>query len=297
MLTVPFTRGMIDEDKLTACQEDAAKDLYALAMSAFIYWLAAPGRLDAMRAERRGFAKEALAEIQELTAKEDVHPRHPGVYAELISAYKVFHRFAVESGALGCQAADRHRGMVERSLAALVIDQGEIQRERQPGRRFLALVAAGLSSLRFHLVRPDTDAAPQPYAKACGWDKGWVYQGANAGPRFDWEIPENSKKVGFVDTEEGLIYLDPENEKIIARAMSREQGDLFENAGSIGRDLAEANLIETAEEGGKTRYTIHKRFPNAGKQRYFVIRISDLFGDAEETPAGEAEAPGAEVAF
>src|SRR5688572_17436744 len=113
-------------------------------------------------------------------------------------------------------------------------------------------------------MNANSDNAPMPYAGACGWQTRWLYQG-EPGQMRDWDIPANSKRVGYVNLNDQLVYLIPEMAKTVARTMGREQGESFENLASIGRDLADAKLIITTIEDGKVRNTIQKRLPHQGK--------------------------------
>jgi hypothetical protein len=281
MLSARFTPQTIDLPTLTACQADASRGQYAMVMAAYVQWLAKGDRLEEVRAEHKRLVEELTETIRAKTHGKETHPRHPGIAAELAAAYRCFLRFAVECGGVEQWSADRYAEMVERYLINLVMEQGDIQRESHPGHRFLALLAAGLSSLRYHLLDANSDNAPEPYAGDCGWHKDWLYQGNQDGQKLDWRVPVGSRCVGFIDLHEQLVYLEPEMAKTVARTMARDQGEPFENVASIGRDLAHANLIVTTKEGGVVRFTLQKRLPHRGKGRYFVLPLATLFEEGE----------------
>ena len=262
-------------------------------MAAFVHWLAQPGRLTQVKAEHPAHVSKLLAKIKKDLDGCEVHPRHAAIAADLLAAYGVYLRFACERDVLTEGDAKASFDTIREWLTELVRDQVDAQRESNPAHRFLALLLAGLGSKRFHLIDANSDNAPEPYAEACGWHKDWLYQGNDLGQSLDWKIPANSRRIGFLDLAAGLVYIDPELAKIVARSMARNPGDAFESVGNFGRDMADAGLIQTAQENGKTRYTIHKRIRNAGKQRYFVMDMTSLFGEEikVESKADEESTP------
>ena len=284
MLTVRFTPATIDFTTLKACQADAAAGLYCLAMAGFVRWLAKGRRLETAWREHAELADRIAEEVRQEIGGRLAHPRHSEVVGELVAGYQLFLRFATEQAGIGRETADAYAGSVQRHLTALLDDQREIQREANSAQRFLALLASGLASKRCHLVNIENDHAPANYADACGWYKHWLYQGNDMGQGLDWQIPADSKKVGYISLEEGFIFLDPEESRGLVKTMARVQGEAFENVAKIGRDLADAGLIRTEKDkDGKIRFTHQKRIKAAGKPRFFVLPITNLFGeDAEE---------------
>ena len=279
MLTVRFTRDTVDVAILSRCQRDAAAGRYARAMAAYIRWLAAPGMLAATRAELRLLVERIAGAVRADPANRDVHPRHPAAVAELVAAYTLFLRFAGEAGGVPQRTAEASLATVRGGLIELMRDQAEAHRESDPACRFVALLKAGLGSERYHLQDADSDHAPEPFAAACGWHKDWLYQGNEQGQMLDWRIPPNSRRVGYIDLKERLVYLDPELAKEVAHTMGRAAGQPFEHAGNIARDLNEAKMIKTSVEAGKVRLTPHKRIRGV-KDRYLTIRLDCLFGEA-----------------
>jgi hypothetical protein len=203
--------------------------------------------------------------------------------------------------------ADAHEQAVRNYLVGLMHDQAEIRSQANHGRRFVALLRAGLGSLRFHLRDARSQGRPRKYPAACGWH---TFVESNVPDREpEWCVPQGSKSVGFLDADEGKVYLLPEMAKIVARQMARDQGATFENIEALGRELADAGLIQTTTEKRKvkvgdgvqekmvTRTTVKKRIPYHGSDWFFEMNASDLFGDDEPvivTPkerAPERDAP------
>jgi hypothetical protein len=294
MLTVRFTPATVDLEVLTRCQNDADAGQYASAMAAYLRWLAEGDRIAREVAGHRERVRATTDRLRDAVEGHDVHPRHPAIAAELVEAFRLFLGFAVEQGTFDDEAAKGYTGNVEEALLELVCNQADVQRERDPAWRFLDLLRSGLASKKFHLVDARSENAPEPYAKACGWHKDWLYQGNEAGQMLDWKIPPNSQLVGYIDIPDGLIYLEPQMARTVATTMARSQGDVFENPASIGRDLAKAKLIRVEREGQKERYTLEKRIPNVGKGRYLFMPISKVF--EEDEGEGEQSVPVSPVA-
>lgn len=279
MLTLGFHRETIDVDVLGRCQADAESGAYAAAMAGFVRWLSQEDRIDSARVELASASLEIAAAVQAATEGKDVHPRHPAIVGELVAAYRIFMRFAVESGCLAVIQADAYAAAVQRYLISLAEDQGQIQRQSSPAQKFIDLVVAGLASGRYHLERSDSDFCPTYLPRACGWEKSWIYNGTDQGQILEWKKPANSKRLGFIDQDKGLVYLEPGVAKELIVDVSRRQGENLENSGQIGRDLLEAGVVVPSQEGTKTRADAQIRIRGAGKVRCYRVPIVTLFGE------------------
>ena len=60
MLVVRHDRNTVDLEALTRIQQHTAAGLFATAMSAFVQWLAQPGKLEKMRLEFRRLTDEMV---------------------------------------------------------------------------------------------------------------------------------------------------------------------------------------------------------------------------------------------
>jgi hypothetical protein len=273
MLIVRHDKNTVDLQVLTQLQRHAAGGLFALAMSAFVQWLARPGQLAKMRLEWRRLADGIVEEHKAA----DSHMRHLGAAAEMAAAYWIFMMFAEEAGALAEVTANGIAETVEKYLLELAGDQKAAQVDSDPAERFLALLRAGLLSGRFHLrTVEDTDLAPDPYAEQCGWKKDFLWDGQFQSQRLEWQVPANSKQVGYLDGLAELVLLDPEMARTVARSMGREQGADFENVDKIARDLASAGASRTIAEGGRTRFQI-RRTVRGARQCFIAIKSERLF--------------------
>ena len=119
------------------------------------------------------------------------------------------------------------------------------------------------------------------YAGACGWSKAWLYTGKDTGQILEWQIPANSRLIGFIDEENGLIYLDPVASATIATRQAESQGTP-QSFRSVGRELLNEKLCRShGDKDGTTRATWPTRIPDHGIKRYLWISIADLFEDPQ----------------
>jgi hypothetical protein len=277
MLMAEIKRGDIDRGVLARLQHSGDAGSFATAMSAYIRWLAP--RLDEIRGRHAKLTAEIREDLGEIPG---AHPRHPDAVAQLLAAYRLFLSFLVETGSITRPAAEGLAKKAKKYLVELARLQAYPQQEAKAGRTFLDLIAAALRSKRCHLAVADSDEAPQQYAGASGWHKDWLYQGKH-GQMLDWKIPTNSKLIGFIDEDAGLVYLDPTESAAVASEQGRRH-DTPQSFSSIGRELLNEGLCRSHLDGEKTRATGDKRIHNHGKRRYFWIAIPDLFGDSKDAP-------------
>jgi hypothetical protein len=282
MVTTRFTADTVDLHVLSRLQKHARDELFALAMSGFIRWLAHPGRLAQMKSVLRRSVQDIIDEVS--LSDPSRRTRHLQAVAELVAGYGIFMRFSVESGALVEITAQAYAETVKKALIDLVDEQAALQRESNPGERFLALLRAGLFDGHFHLRRIDETQVnmvpPLDIAQACGWRQKLFYQGG-VGQLPDWEAC--GKQCGFIDHAAGLVLLDPGVSKSVARTMAREQGAEFENVEMLARDLGLGKVSRTVIEKGKTRFTIQRHVQ--GVRRYLIEIPSDtIFGTTRGNP-------------
>jgi hypothetical protein len=283
LLVLRFQQGTINRDRLGECQRNAGDGLYALAMSCFLTWLAAPGQLDAIRAEHVGRVRALAAEFEAALDGAKVHSRHPSAAAELMWGAEIYGLFIQEVGGMNAQASLR---AVRDGLIELLRGQVESHRESHPGRRVLDLIVGGLQSGRYYLSDSNTDGVPQANPTACGWRL----------KSRCWETLSVSERLGTIDLSAGKIYLVPAVVKKLAGEESRRRNRRFEHLDEVGRDLADAGLIDLKREAdGSTRFTHERRLYDAytrrsTKLRYYVMDMTHVLGDSKPDDYGNEEA-------
>jgi hypothetical protein len=273
ILTVEIQAGDVDLGVLSRLQEFGDNGLFATTMAAYIQWLAP--QLDDIRIEHGRLVATIRQEIGDLPG---THSRHPDIVAQLLAAYQLFLRFAVECDAIAPLTAEGYLTRARQILIELGRAQSELQEESKPGRKFLDLIASALLAGRCHILNAQNDNAPSTYAGACGWQRDYVYQGAELGNMLDWKIPGNSKCIGFIDEEAMRVYLDPVECPAIATEMGKRLGDM-QSFKSVGRELLNEGLCQAHVERGKVRSTRGLRIRSHGLKRYFWIPIEHIFGE------------------
>jgi hypothetical protein len=244
---VEVTPGCITSEKLTACQHDAAQGLYALAMSAFIAWLA--GRYEAVR---EAVVTEAAA-LRAQFHSEGQHARTPAIRAELTLGWRSFLKFAAESGALGEEEAKSIRLRAECGLLYMAEAQAEHQQAAEPVNHFLSLLRSAIASGRCHIASPE-GARPAELPEAWGWRRESGFNSTEWNPQ--------GKRVGWVDAK--YLYLDPDAAHAEAQKLATEQGESIPiGAKTLSKRLDEKGklLLTDKSRGGLTvRKTLeHKR--------------------------------------
>ncbi|MCE9564038.1 MAG: hypothetical protein K8U57_18500 [Planctomycetes bacterium] len=149
MLQLDLVKEMVDEDRLTVCQQDAANGDYAHAMSAFVQWLA-PQYAEM----KRGLASEIINE-RDLVAQNGQHGRTRTIVADLLVGLSWFLEFAQTVGAISKEQALSHLERAQNSLADAAVRQTEDQSSEEPTGKFLRLLSAAIAGGNAHVAAPD----------------------------------------------------------------------------------------------------------------------------------------------
>jgi hypothetical protein len=253
LLVLELTPGQIPADRLSAMQVDAVSGIFAAAMAGYLRWLAT--RID----DLKGTLPERQRTLRDTLAQGLDHRRTPEIAASLIVGWETFLRFAQAIGAIGEDAAST-LGRIRSALT----DSAEVQRAHQaseePARRFLALLAAAISSGRAHLADAETGA--QPEDAAC-W--GWQLTSTND-LREAWR--PNGERLGWIRY--GDLLLEPEAALAAIQKLARDQGTsisikqrtlwkrLAEQGHLASRDPARGCMVRLTIQGSR-RDVLHVR--------------------------------------
>lgn len=267
-LIIEFTPGMINFDNLKRCHDAACAGHYAMTISCYAKYLAAPGRLDARRQELRRLASGYQAAALKHTP--GCHPRQAEAVAELIAAWRLFLGFAVAQGALTRNRADAHVDKVRGQLFDLLAVQASIQTESDPGEIFLDLVRSLLASKRAVLNATDGTMPPVDIAGACGWER--VEISTKVGPVRDWQPAPGSARIGWVDDDH--VYLDPAAAYAAAEKLARETRQVLGTQRQTLARLAETNRILTdpCTTGDRRRFTRKVIVEKSRRSVLYILR-------------------------
>jgi hypothetical protein len=252
-------KGDIYLTGLTPHQQDAAKGLYAAAMSAYLRWLAADydaiqERLPEEHAEVRAWALAALT---------SAHARIPGALADLFLGLRYFLCFAERDDVLTPRDREGLEGRGRAALLDAARQQSSAVSGQDPAPRFLRLLSSAITSGRAHLADREGGEPPGPGT----W--GWRATDANAFRPTTWVA--QGRQVGWVDGEG--IYLDPEAAYAETQLLGDAQGERLPlTQTQLYKRLKEAGHLASFEKEKTT-----KRVMLQGRARYVVhLRMSAL---------------------
>jgi hypothetical protein len=250
-------------ERLTGAQEDARAGLYAAAMAGYVRWLAPQiGALD-VRAEVATLRSQMHGE----------HRRTPEIVANLLVGFRMYLRFAKETGAISPEDAAALLIRGEIALHAAAGAQTEHQTDQEPASRFLALLRAALASGRAHVAAPN-GRRPDP-AEPWGWRQ--------SSAASDWQ-PQGDR-IGWLD---GTLLLEPGAAHAAASRMARDGGEpALVTQRTLNRRLAERGLLIERDYG---RETLTVRRILEGTRREVLSLSADAL-------AADDDADGSEVSF
>jgi hypothetical protein len=272
LMTAEVILEEIDKSRLTTCQKQAARGVYAAANAAWIQWLA--GRYDRVIVELATRRQQIRDEILQ---KEGCrwHGRTPTAVAHLLAAWELYLKFVVETGAKSEEEAEQLKDRVRAALLGIAEGQTAYQEGADAVTRCLSLLRSVISSGQGHIAGMD-GRQPQNDPSAWGWRED---------PMYGCLRPQGIR-LGWVEGED--LYLDPEVAYVAANKLGAEQGEpLPVSSDTLKRRLKEAGMLKSMEE---RRLTV--RISVEGRRRYVLhLRAPDLWCSAGSGPS-EPSGPG-----
>ncbi len=257
MFPVPVVPGDINKERLTAAQD--VRGEYALAMSAFIRWVA--GRFEDLREILPGRFRELRTAA---SVAKDAHPRDPAQVAHLQLGVETFLRFAAEVGAVSSSDAEQLREDAWSALLELSRSHQEAMAEESPVRIFLALLSDGFASRRAFVEA--LQSGPPPDALALGWEIV-SYIDRNGDEQAECRHGPSATLLGHADAE--WFYLVPETTMQFIATAARAADKLFPvDQSTLLRRLDENHLIATEEQG--SRRVVNQRIQGSTRR---VIKL------------------------
>jgi hypothetical protein len=235
MLVLELSPGAVNFTELTLCQRDAARGLYAQALSGFVRYIAA--RYDAVR-ESVQAETEALRERAHHSVQ---HRRTSDIVAKLGVGLRYFLNFAQGAGAMGHEAADALWESGWKALGNAAAAQSSHQAGAEPVGRFLELLVAAIANGTAHVA--SRDGAEPDTPEAWGWQLSTVGAGDNA--RDEWR--PMGARVGWLDGED--LYLESEAAFAAAQSVARDTGDsLAVTSRILHKRMHEQGLLASTEQ-------------------------------------------------
>jgi hypothetical protein len=275
---LPDPHRTIDLERLTECQADATKGLYAASMAGFLRWLAP--RYDEILDSLPGRVRE----LAERATRAGDHGRTPQNVADLAAGFAVFLQFAEECGAIDNDEAERcsdavWHGLME-AAAAIRSDLGR----SDPCAIYLGTLAALLASGQVYLE----DALDASSITAEEQERrGWRSTEGEA-----WEPNPGSLRVGWLAGD--LVYLDPEESyRAVSRSVSSSGGSL-RRPRTLFRFLKDAGKLAELpppDKDHKQRFACRKTI-RGERPSVLVIRAGDLWGEERAPEAAVVRGSG-----
>ena len=255
-LILELAPGDVDLVELTTAQASARGGWFALAMAAYVRWLAP--QIDALHERLPQRHRELRVTLRTVLTR---HPRTPDLAASLLLGLETLLRFAQETGALNqAEAAD-----METQGTAALIEAGRYQAGHQaseePTGRFLNLLAAALSSGAAHLASCETGERPVD-PEFWGWRRATVAGEWNAqGPHIGWIGPGDE------------ILLEPEASFAAVQLLANRQGaPVAVSQRTLWKRLAERGLLIRGDHDHLTQ----KRSVSGTRHRVIVLPMAVL---------------------
>lgn len=253
--TVHVTPGAIKRTALSIAQHRAAEGTFALALAAFIDWVAP---------HYEEILARLPAEREKLRTRLRVgpHERTRGIVADLALGCSYFLDFARSYGAFPAKGAQQLWERVWAGLQEFALNQPATIGTEEPALMFTVHLGSALSMGRCHLTTED--GTPPENATALGWQ---ATENMNEfGTSVRW-IPRGDR-VGWVGRD-GEIYVDPEAAFSIVNRIARDAGNpipsspeslrkrLFEGGYLVSRDQKRETLTVRRTLGGAQRDVLH----------------------------------------
>ncbi|HZC05908.1 MAG TPA: DUF927 domain-containing protein [Ktedonobacterales bacterium] len=283
LLVVEHAPGTIDWDKLSDCQRDAEGGRFALAMAAYIRWVAA--HYEDIQAELRPQAvREALADRLGGRA---THKRTSDNVAQLLAAVAIFSRYACEIGALTASEAEALLARMEQALLQVGEQQAALQAQGDPVMRFLTLLNTAIMSGAAYVA--DRQGKHPGDAKT-PW--GWRQQKRGVGENMlvEW-VPIGRDKVGWLDGDN--LYILPDAAFAAAQRIGQASGDaLTVTAGTLWKRLKERGFLLSWDAPRQTNRV--RVIAEGSTQNVLHLHVSALTSCSpagRSTPDPDDEAP------
>lgn len=238
-LIIPMSEGDIDRNKLTLSQKAGASGLFAVAMAAFIKWLAP--RLDEVRTQ---LSTEIIEGRENFSAP---HRRISTTAVNLLFGFTCFLRFAQEIGAITAEQASQLVARAKDAVVAMVGAQESTQKENDPACKYIQLITSALGSGAAYLAGIDGSEPVMPEAH------GYRVRSVGTGDYEREEWQPQGDKIGWRVGED--IYLNPKAAYNVAQKVAKDE-PLEVSESSLRKRLFEAHLLKTTQKSkGRDTYT------------------------------------------
>lgn len=258
IITVEVSPNSIDKQRLTESQSDASKGRYALAMAAYIQWLASR-IVDIQKSFRRN-----VESLRDRILRAGHHARMPEAVAQLIIGLQTFLQFAVDIRAIDEQESSViwHRGLM--ALVTVGRAQRSFLEGQEPVQRFLSIIRAAIAAGNAHLAEAPNGGHPDN-AEGYGWRLRTLSNGDTIwdpmGDRVGWIVGND-------------LLLEPNAAFTVAQRIAHTQGQPI----SISQQVLHKRLFEKGVlfDTEKNRGYKTRRWINGIRTPVLALRLAVL---------------------
>jgi len=254
LLILELRAGEVDRASLTRCQLAGAEGQLAMAMGAYLAWIAPDYESLQDRLRRR--SRQLRGEIVPASMT-SVHARLPEILAELHGGWEIWLEFAHDIGAINrTEQADLERRS-RQALKEVAAIQSSSHQASDPARLFVSSLRGALLSGQAHVAgrRGETPEFPERW----GWrrsHRAWVPQGV---------------RIGWLAGSE--ILLDPAASYQVAQQMAGA-GHLSVSAHTLSRRLHQQGLLASVDTG--RGMLLVRRILEGSSRKVLHVKARDL---------------------
>ncbi|WP_293909051.1 DUF927 domain-containing protein [Deinococcus sp.] len=277
-------------ERFEAARQLAASGQYALALSAYIRWIAANyDDLTGEALKRRVRASASLFAAP--------HARTPENAAELLEGCRAFFSFAADTEAISLEEARSYLRRVTTALTEQATGQAAYLGHTDPVERFLSLLGSLLRTGEVYLRDAHTGDVPdESVAETLGWS--WREYGDPDRMERHWSTDRRGLPVGYFQIVNGqpFIFLEPETVYIAVNRLAEQGGSALPAQSTLYRRLKERLKPLGAMIAEKDRSTHPRRVygaPPKTRPDFLNLRwpLPDLGGTAGTDPASAPSQP------
>lgn len=267
--------GMVDWERLTACQGDADTGVYAQALAGFVHWLAPRyGEvIQGLPAELRALRQQAV---------HGGHRRTPDMVANLAVGMQYLLAYAHDCGALALEECRAYWERAWQALGDAAAAQDEHQAGEEPTSRFLTLLTGAIAGGHAHVAdaktlehptngsNQDHDSSQDRDPMYWGWRERTIGTGDNA--RDEWH--PLGPCIGWVhDT---WLYLEPEAAfHTVQRFAEGQQAPLSITQRTLWKRMGEHGMLVT--QPSQRQHTVSRDIgPDHKSKRVLAMSVALL---------------------
>jgi hypothetical protein len=288
LLDVQLREKDLNWNRVSECQADAQRGVYAQAMAGFLSWFAS--RRDRLLAEKR----EQVEFLREIFKQHCSHLRTATIAADLLAGWEIFLEFAKEHGAIDQDHFDDLWRRYHEAMEIILKEQESDQQTQDIADSFLTLLAAALLSGRAHVAAldggpPDWYLDPTPGSlSAWGWEERTFFvpktpssADSNQPPAKPWGPDDEERtnrypkgqRVGWICQED--LYLEPAAVLAVVQRLAKDCGQFLAlTPRTLGKCLFSKGLL-ARRDVHRNRYTVRKNIQGR-RSNFLYLKASSV---------------------